>query len=82
MTKEELMYEKKTVYERGGRELTDRAYAYSEGYKAYLDFAKIERESVDFFVAEDLLIGKAQFVFWPHTYKRFIPNLWYTCNWY
>ena len=32
-------------------------------------------EGVDFFVAEDLLIGKAQFVFWPHAYKRIIPNV-------
>ena len=32
-------------------------------------------DGVDFFVAEDLLIGKAQFVFWPHAYKRFIPNV-------
>ena len=31
-------------------------------------------EGVDFFVDEDLLIGKAQFVFWPHT-KRFVPNV-------
>lgn len=32
-------------------------------------------EGVDFFVSEDLLIGKAQFVFWPHPYKSFIPNV-------
>ncbi len=32
-------------------------------------------EGIDFFVAKDLLIGKAQFVFWPHAYKRVIPNV-------
>ena len=34
-----------------------------------------DEEGIDFFVAEDLLIGKAQFVFWPHTYNRFVPNV-------
>ncbi|MBR5711867.1 MAG: hypothetical protein IKX40_14015 [Thermoguttaceae bacterium] len=32
-------------------------------------------EGIDFFVSEDLLIGKAQFVFWPHAYNGFIPNV-------
>ncbi len=43
---ENLTYEKKTVYERCGKEITDKAYEYAEGYKAYLDAAKTERESV------------------------------------
>lgn len=46
MKKEDLIYEKKTVYERGGQDLTNRAYAYAEGYKTYLDRSKTEREAL------------------------------------
>ena len=42
----ELKYEKKTVYEKAGKEIVDAAFAYAEGYKAYLDAAKTEREAV------------------------------------
>ena len=42
----ELTYEKKTVYERCDKAIIDAAYDYAVGYKAYLDAAKTERESV------------------------------------
>ena len=42
----ELKYEKKTVYKKAGKEVVDAAFAYAEGYKAYLDAAKTEREAV------------------------------------
>jgi aspartyl aminopeptidase len=42
----ELKYEKKTVYEKADKEIIDAAFAYAEGYKAYLDAAKTEREAV------------------------------------
>ena len=42
----ELTYEKKTVYERCDKAIIDAAYNYAIGYKAYLDAAKTERESV------------------------------------
>lgn len=42
----ELTYEKKTVYEKCDKAVIDAAYDYSVGYKAYLDAAKTERESV------------------------------------
>lgn len=32
-------------------------------------------QGVEYYVPEDLLIGKAQFVFWPHPYYKFIPNI-------
>lgn len=32
-------------------------------------------QEIDFFVSEELLIGKAQFVFWPHPFNGFIPNV-------
>ncbi|MBR2353264.1 MAG: aminopeptidase, partial [Clostridia bacterium] len=51
MKNEDLIYEKKTVYERGGKELTDRAYAYAEGYKTYLNEGKTEREALSFSIA-------------------------------
>ena len=47
MTKEELMYEKKTVYKRGGKALTDAAYEYAKGYMQYLDAGKTEREALN-----------------------------------
>ena len=43
---ENLIYEKKTVYKKCDKSIIDAAYAYSEGYKAYLDAAKTEREAV------------------------------------
>lgn len=46
MTKEELIYEKQTVYKRAGKEIVDRAFEYAEGYKSYLDNGKTEREAV------------------------------------
>ena len=39
-------YEKKTVYEKAGKEVVDAAYAYAEPYKAFLDKCKTEREVV------------------------------------
>ncbi len=42
----ELIYEKKTVYEKAGKEIVDEAFAYAEGYKKYLDLGKTERESL------------------------------------
>ena len=42
----ELTYEKKTVYERCDKSVIDAAYDYAVGYKAYIDAAKNERESV------------------------------------
>ena len=42
----QLTYEKKTVFEKCDKEIIDKAFAYAEGYKAYLDAAKTERESV------------------------------------
>ncbi len=46
MKASELVYEKKTVYERADREAIDRAFDYCEGYKKYLDLGKTEREAV------------------------------------
>ena len=42
----ELTYEKKTVYEKCDQSVIDAAYDYAVGYKAYIDAAKTERESV------------------------------------
>ena len=42
----ELIYEKKTVYEKAGKEIVDEAFAYAEGYKKYLDLGKTEREAL------------------------------------
>ncbi len=42
----ELVYEKKTVYDRKSDEFVDSAYAYAEGYRKFLDSAKTEREAV------------------------------------
>ena len=46
MTKSNLIYEKKTVYEQVDEAAINAAYAYAEEYKAYLDAGKTERESV------------------------------------
>ena len=46
MTKAELIYEKKTVYEKAGKAVVDAAFAYAEDYKKYLDGGKTEREAL------------------------------------
>ncbi len=46
MSKKELAYEKKTVYEIADKKITDEAFDYCEGYKKYLDGGKTEREAV------------------------------------
>ena len=46
MSTNELIYEKKTVYELAGKEIVDAAFAYAEGYKHYLDDGKTEREAL------------------------------------
>ena len=56
MNKNELIYEKKTVYELAGKDVVDAAFAYCEDYKRYLDDGKTERESVKASIA----IAKAQ----------------------
>ena len=40
-------YEKKTVFEKCDTSIAEKAFAYAEGYKTYLDNSKTERESVD-----------------------------------
>ena len=50
--KKELFYEPKHAMETVDETVVKAADDFCEGYKAYLDFAKIERESVEFFVAE------------------------------
>ena len=44
--KNNLFYEKKTVYELAGAKIVDEAYAYAKDYVAFLDAAKTEREAV------------------------------------
>ena len=44
--KNELVYEKKTVYEKAGNEIVAKAYEYAKGYVTFLDAAKTEREAV------------------------------------
>ena len=46
MNKEELIYEKKTVYKKGGKDITDAAFGYAKGYMEYLDNGKTEREAL------------------------------------
>lgn len=41
-----LAYEKKTVYEKAGKEIVKKAYDYAKGYVRFLDAAKTEREAV------------------------------------
>ncbi len=43
---EELAYKKKTVYEVYSKEKIKKIFEYAEGYKAFLDAAKTEREAV------------------------------------
>ena len=42
----ELLYKKETVYKKSGKSVVNEAFAYAEGYKAFLDAAKTEREAV------------------------------------
>ena len=51
--KNELKYEKKTVYEKTDKNNIAAAFDYAEGYKKFLDAAKTEREAVK--VAIDML---------------------------
>ena len=41
----ELIYEKKTVYQKADSSVIDKAFEYAEGYKKYLDLGKTEREA-------------------------------------
>lgn len=41
-----LVYEKKTVYEKAGERIVAEAYEYAKGYVKFLDAAKTEREAV------------------------------------
>ena len=52
----DILYSKKTVYEQLGKETTDAAFAYAEGYKSFLDAAKTEREAVK--VSIEMLAAK------------------------
>ena len=45
-TNNNLVYEKKTVYEKAGAEVVAQAYDYAKGYMVFLDAAKTEREAV------------------------------------
>ncbi len=44
--KQNLTYEKKTVYEKAGKAVVDAAFTYATGYTAFLNAAKTEREAV------------------------------------
>ncbi len=44
--KNELVYQKKTVYEKAGAEVVAEAYEYAKGYVKFLDASKTEREAV------------------------------------
>ena len=44
--KNELAYEKQTVYQRADKSVVDAAFAYAEDYKRYLDGGKTEREAL------------------------------------
>ncbi len=59
--KKELFYEPKHVMETVDETVVKAADDFCEGYKAYLDEAKIERESVDFFVKEAEKRGYTEF---------------------
>ena len=50
-----LSYEKKTVFEKAGKDVVDAAYEYAKGYVAYLDASKTEREAT----AESIRIAEA-----------------------
>ena len=53
---ENLTYKRETVYKKCDKAVIDAAYSYAEGYKAYLDAAKTERESV----TEGIKLAEAQ----------------------
>ena len=63
----ELTYEKKTVYERCDKAIIDAAYEYAIGYKAYLDAAKTERESVTEGIRLAKENGSKAFAYWNST---------------
>ncbi|MBQ8431771.1 MAG: aminopeptidase [Clostridia bacterium] len=41
-----LSYEKKTVYEKAGKEIVEKAYEYAKDYVKFLDASKTEREAI------------------------------------
>ncbi len=53
--KENLSYEKKTVYEKAGAAVVNEAYEYAKNYVKFLDASKTEREAV----AESIRIAEA-----------------------
>ena len=59
--KKELFYETKHAMETVDDTVVKAADDFCEGYKKYLDFAKIERESVEFFVKEAESKGYTEF---------------------
>ena len=59
--KKELFYEPKHAMEKVDDVVVKAADDFCEGYKSYLDFAKIERESVEFFVKEAESRGYTEF---------------------
>ena len=46
-----IRYEKKTVYEKAGKEIVAQAYEYAKEYMTFLDAAKTEREAVEYGIA-------------------------------
>lgn len=52
----DLLYKKETVYKKLGKDAVKAAFDYAEGYKAFLDAAKTEREAVN--VAIEMLSAK------------------------
>ena len=48
---DKLRYEKKTVYEKAGKEIVKQAYAYATEYMKFLDASKTEREAVEYGIA-------------------------------
>lgn len=59
--KDGLFYTPRHAMETVSDETVKKADEFCEGYKAYMDYAKIERESVEFFVAEAEERGYAEF---------------------
>ena len=59
----ELLYTKKTVYERRSTEAVDEAYAYSRGYAEFLDASKTEREAVKTAIALASKYGFREYTF-------------------
>ncbi|MBR6411433.1 MAG: aminopeptidase [Clostridia bacterium] len=58
-TKSTLTYSKKTVWETASSEEIEKAYAYAEGYRTFIDRCKTERESV---IEGIRMVEKAGFV--------------------